>query len=103
MASSLFYITNFRAKNTLLYENYFKEDTYMKLRIRTPKWAAKKASKVVSEKVSHEIGGDCCVKITEAEFGMKDKKVYARFAMEGDMDRSDFINFIKMAMKGEGV
>lgn len=74
----------------------------MKLRIRAPKWAAKKTSEVVSKKISDEIGGDCCIKITEAEFGMKDKKVYARFSMEGDMDRSDFMNLIKMAMKGEG-
>lgn len=75
----------------------------MKLRLRAPKFVAKKASEVVSEKVSAEIGGDCCIKITEAEFGMKDKKVYARFSMEGDMDRADFMNFIKMAMSGEGV
>lgn len=75
----------------------------MKLKLRAPKFVAKKASEVVSEKVSAEIGGDCCIKITEAEFGMKDKKVYARFSMEGDMDRADFMNFIKMAMSGEGV
>ena len=75
----------------------------MKLKLRAPKFVARKASEVVSEKVSAEIGGDCCIKITEAEFGMKDKKVYARFSMEGDMDRADFMNFIKMAMKGEGV
>jgi hypothetical protein len=75
----------------------------MKLKLRAPKFVARKASEVVSEKVSAEIGGDCCIKITEAEFGMKDKKVYARFSMEGDMDRADFMNFIKMAMSGEGV
>lgn len=75
----------------------------MKLKLRAPKFVAKKASEVVSEKVSAEIGGDCCIKITEAEFGMKDKKVYARFSMEGDMDRADFMNFIKMAMSDEGV
>lgn len=74
----------------------------MKLKLRAPKFVAKKASEVVSEKVSAEIGGDCCIKITEAEFGMKDKKVYARFSVEGDMDRSDFMNLIKMAMSGEG-
>lgn len=75
----------------------------MKLKLRAPKFVAKKASEVVSEKVSAEIGGDCCIKITEAEFGMKDKKVYSRFSVEGYMDRSDFMNFIKMAMNGEGV
>lgn len=75
----------------------------MKLRLKAPKFVAKKASEVVSEQISNEIGGDCCVKITEAEFGMKDKKVYARFSMEGDMDRADFMNLIKMAMRGEGV
>lgn len=75
----------------------------MKLKLRAPKWAAKKASAVVSEKVSTEIGGDCSVKFTEAEFGMKGEKVYVRFSMEGDMDRADFMNFIKMAMSGEGV
>lgn len=75
----------------------------MKLRLKTPKFVAKKASEIVSEKISDEIGGDCCIKITDAEFGMKEKKVYARFSMEGDMDRADFMNFIKMAMRGEGV
>ena len=75
----------------------------MKLRFRTPKFVAKKASEIVSEKVSEEIGGDCCIKITEAEFGMKDKKVYARFSMEGDIDRSEFMNLIKMVTAGEGL
>ena len=71
--------------------------------IKAPNWAKRKTSKIVSEQISNEIGGDCCVKITEAEFGMKDKKVYARFAVEGDMDRSDFMELVKMAMRGEGV
>lgn len=71
----------------------------MKLRFRTPKFVARKASEVVSEKISEEIGGDCCIKITEAEFGMKGKQVYSRFAIEGDMNRSDFMKLIKMAMQ----
>ena len=73
----------------------------MKLKLRAPNFVARKASEVVSEKVSAEIGGDCCIKITEAEFGMKDKKVYSRFSMEGEMDRSDFVNFIKRAIRGQ--
>lgn len=71
----------------------------MAIGIKAPNWAKRKTSKVVSEKVSNEIGGDCCIKITEAEIGMKDKKVYARFSVEGDMDRNEFMNFIKMAMR----
>lgn len=66
--------------------------------IKAPNFAKRKTSKIISEKLSEEMGGDCCVKITEAEFGMKNKKVYARFAIEGDMDRSDFMKLIKMAM-----
>lgn len=74
----------------------------MKLRLKAPKWVARKTSEAISKEVSKEIDGDCCIKIAEAEFGMKDKKVYARFAVEGDMDRSDFMKLIKMAMNGEG-
>jgi hypothetical protein len=83
-------------------KNIYKEVIQMKLRLRSPKWVAKKTSDVLSREVSREIGGDCCIKITEAEFGMKDKKVYARFSVEGDMDRVDFMEFVKMAIKGEG-
>lgn len=70
----------------------------MNLRFKAPKFVKRKTSEVISESVSTELGGDCCIKITEAEFGMKDKKVYARFAVEGDIDRSDFMKLIKMAM-----
>lgn len=71
----------------------------MAIGIKAPNFAKRKTSKILSEKVSEEIGGDCCIKITEAEFGMKNKKVYARFSVEGDMDRADFMNLIKMAMQ----
>lgn len=71
----------------------------MCLGFRAPVWAKKATSKVVSKTVSKELGGDCYVKITEAEFGMKNKKVYAKFAIEGDMDRTDFMNLIKMAIR----
>lgn len=70
----------------------------MNLRFKAPKFVKRKTSEVISESVSTELGGDCCVKITEAEFGMKDKQVYARFAIEGDMNRSDFMKLIKMAL-----
>lgn len=74
----------------------------MKLRLKAPNFVKRKTSEVVSEQISSELGGDCCIKITEAEFGMKDKKVYARFAMEGDMDRAEFMKLIKMAIT-EGI
>ena len=67
--------------------------------IKAPNFAKRKTSEILTRKASEELGGDCCIKITEAEFGMKNKKVYARFAMEGDMDRADFINLIKMAIR----
>ena len=70
----------------------------MNLRFKAPKFVRRKTSETISKSVSNEIDGDCCIKITEAEFGMKDKKVYARFAVEGDMDRADFMKLIKMAM-----
>ena len=74
----------------------------MKLRLKAPNFVKRKTSEIVSEKISSELGGDCCIKITEAEFGMKDKKVYAHFAMEGDMDRAEFMKLIKMALT-EGI
>lgn len=70
----------------------------MKLRIKSPKIANKAASNVVSKKMSEELGGDCHIRFTEAEIGMKGGKVYAKFAIDGEMDRKDFMNFIKMVM-----
>lgn len=72
----------------------------MKLKLKTPKIVNKAASTVVSKQVSEELGGDCCIRFTEAEVGMKDGKVYAKFAIDGEMDRSDFMKLIKMAMEG---
>ena len=74
----------------------------MKIRLNTPNFVKRKTSEFVSEKISNELGGECCIKITEAEFGMKDKKVYSRFAMEGDMDRTEFMKLIKMLI-AEGI
>ena len=71
----------------------------MKLRFNTPIFLKRKASEVISESVSRELEGDCHIRIHEAEIGMKDKKVYFNFSMEGDMDRSDIMKLIKMAMK----
>lgn len=71
----------------------------MKLRIKSPKIANKAASTVVSKQVSKELGGDCHIRFTEAEVGMKDGKVYAKFAIDGEMDQSDFVKLIKMAME----
>lgn len=67
--------------------------------IKAPNFAKRKTSEILSRKVSDELGGDCCIKITECEIGMKDKKVYTRFAMEGDMDRAMLMDLIKMAMR----
>ena len=71
----------------------------MKLRFKLPNFVMRKTSKVVSDNVSKELEGDCHIKINEAEIGMKDKKVYARFAIEGEMDRKDLMKLIKMAME----
>lgn len=68
----------------------------MKLRIKSPKIVNKATSAVVSKQVSKELGGDCHIRFTEAEIGMKDGKVYAKFSVDGEMDRSDFMNLIKM-------
>lgn len=70
----------------------------MKLRFKSPKIVNKAASTVVSKEVSKELGGDCHIRFTEAEVGMKDGKVYAKFAIDGEMDRNDFMNLIKMLM-----
>lgn len=74
----------------------------MKLRFKSPKIANKVASNVVSEEVSKELGGDCRIRFTEAEFGLKDGKVYSKVAIDGEMDRKDFMRLIKMLM-AEGV
>lgn len=73
----------------------------MKLRLRTPKIVNKATSTVVSKQVSKELGGDCHIRFTEVEIGMKDGKVYAKFAVDGEMDRGDFIKLVKM-FKEEG-
>ena len=72
----------------------------MKLRIKTPKIVNKATSTVVSKQVSKELGGDCHIRFTEAEVGIKDGKVYAKFSIDGEMDRKDFMNFIKMVREG---
>lgn len=72
----------------------------MKLRIKTPKIVNKATSAVVSKKVSKELGGDCRIKFNEAEIRIKDGKVYAKFAVDGEMDRKDFVKFVKMVREG---
>ena len=73
----------------------------MKLKIKPPEIVNKATSTVVSKKVSKELGGDCRIRFTEAEVGMKDGRVYAKFSVDGEMDRSDLIKLIKM-FKEEG-
>lgn len=72
----------------------------MNLRIKSPKIANKAASNVITKKVTKELDGDCHIRFTEAEIGMKDGKVYAKFALEGEMEKNDFIKLLKMAMEG---
>ena len=71
----------------------------MKLRFKMPNFMKRKTSEVLSKTASKELEGDCFIKVNEAEIGMKDKKVYARFAVEGEMDRKDLMKLIKMAME----
>ena len=72
----------------------------MKLKFKSPKIVNKAASSVVSKQVSKELSGDCHIRFTEAEFGMKDGKVYCKLAIDGEMDRHDFMTFIKMVKEG---
>lgn len=71
----------------------------MKLRFKAPEFVKRKTSETLSKTVSNDLEGDCHIRVNECEFGMKDKKVYARFSIEGDIDRSDFMKLIKMAMQ----
>ena len=73
----------------------------MTLKIKPPEIVNKATSTAVSKKVSKELGGDCHIRFTEAEVGMKDGKVYAKFSVDGEMDRSDLMKLIKM-FKEEG-
>lgn len=68
----------------------------MNLKLKAPKLAKKVTSDVVSKKASEELGGDCHIRFTEAEIGMRDGKVYAKFAIDGEINRADLMNFIKM-------
>lgn len=68
----------------------------MKLKLKSPKIVNKATSTVVSKQVSKELGGDCHIRFTEAEVGVKDGKVYAKFSIDGEMDRSDFMKLVKM-------
>lgn len=72
----------------------------MKLKLKSPKIVNKAASTVVSKSVSKELGGECHIRFTEAEIGMKDGKVYAKFSVDGEMNRQDFVKLIKMVMEG---
>jgi hypothetical protein len=72
----------------------------MKLRFKSPKIVNKATSAVISKKVSNELDGDCHIRFNEAEIGMKSGKVYAKFSVEGEMDRKDFMKFIKMVKEG---
>lgn len=73
----------------------------MKLKLKSPKIVNKATSTVISKKVSEELGGDCHIRFTEAEVGMKDGKVYVKFSIDGEMDRGDFMKLVKM-FKDEG-
>ena len=72
----------------------------MNLKFKSPKIVNKATSAVVSKQVSKELGGDCHIRFTAAEVGMKDGRVYAKFTVDGEMDRSDFVKFIKMVKEG---
>lgn len=70
----------------------------MKLKFKAPNFLKRKASEVISETASRELEGDFHIRINEAEIGMRDKKAYFNFSIEGDMDRRDIMKLIKMAM-----
>jgi hypothetical protein len=77
------------------------EDTYMNLKLKAPKIAKNATSNIVSKKASEKLGGDCHIRFTEAEIGMRDGKVYAKFAIDGEMNRADLVNLIKMITSEE--
>lgn len=68
----------------------------MNLKFKMPKFAKNATSNVVSKKASEKLGGDCHIRFTEAEVGMRDGKVYAKFAVDGEMNRADLMHLIKM-------
>lgn len=72
----------------------------MKLKLKSPKIVNKAASTVVSKQVSKELDGECHIRFTEAEIGMRDGKVYAKLSVDGEMDRNDFVKLIEMVMEG---
>lgn len=69
--------------------------------MKLPKFLQRKASKSVSEIASSEFGRDCHVRIDNVELGVKDKKVYFRANLEGEMDVRDLIAVLKMSMADE--
>lgn len=72
----------------------------MKLNLKAPKIVERKTSEIVSKKASKELGGDCRIQLKDVEIGMKEGKVYAHVTLNAEMDRGDFVKFIKMAMEG---
>ena len=72
----------------------------MKLKLKAPKVVERKTSEIMSEKVSEGLGGDCRIRLKDVEIGMKEGKVYAHATLDAEMDRRDFMKFIKMAMEG---
>lgn len=67
----------------------------MTLRLRTPKFLRKMASKYMSKLMTEEAGCDVNIQINEMEIGMRDKRVYARMAVGADIDRKDLWRLIK--------
>lgn len=72
----------------------------MKLKLKAPKIVERKTSGIVSEKVSEGLGGDCRIQLKDVEIGMKEGKVYAHATLDAEMDRCDFVRFIKMVVEG---
>lgn len=72
----------------------------MKLKLKAPKIVEKKASETLSKSASRELNGDCRIQLKDVEIGMKDRKAYVHMNLDAEMDRSDFVKFIKMVMEG---
>lgn len=71
----------------------------MTLRLRTPKFLRKLASKYVSKLISEDSGYDINIQINEMEIGMRDKRVYARMGVGADIDRKDLMRIVKNSVK----
>lgn len=72
----------------------------MKLKLKAPKVVERKTSETLSKSVSKELNGDCRIQLKDVELGMKDQKVYAHVTVDAEIDRADFVRFVKMVMEG---